>query len=292
MSLPWMPLYIGAYLKKTSHLGALESGAYLHLIMAYWVSGRLPNDDKQLATIAKMTMRQWKESRETLAAFFGPNWTHERIDEELEEASKKAASASDKGRTAAKARWSSKDAPSIPPSTAQVVPRDAPSHSPSPKVHDDEEAPEPLVTEESNRLSDEIATIVGHDLHFVPPAWFGASYSVQKWLSNGWRREIILASVREQMQRRRGDKPDKIIYFEKGIAAAHARHAAPLPTAKIIEGETVNVHAKPESSGNVIAAQDRLVARIADFNKPAPKFGDGGIRGGEGADAVRLLPER
>jgi hypothetical protein len=160
------------------------------------------------------------------------------------------------------------------------------------KEDDDEETREPLVTEESNRLSDEIATIVGHDLHFVPPAWCGASYTVQKWLSNGWRREIILASVREQMQRRRGDKPDKIIYFEKGIAAAHARHAAPLPTAKIIEGETVNVHAKPESAGNIIAAQDRLVARIADFNKPPPKLGDGGIRSGEGADVVRLLPER
>jgi uncharacterized protein YdaU (DUF1376 family) len=120
----WMPLYVADYLKDTTHLGALESGAYLHLIMAYWVSGKLPNDDKRLATIAKMSMRQWRASRATLAAFFGPNWTHKRIEDELKRANAIAESSSERARQAANARWA-KDAPSNANRTAQAVLADA-----------------------------------------------------------------------------------------------------------------------------------------------------------------------
>jgi len=39
-----MPLYVADYLADTAHLGALESGVYLHLIMHYWLKGGLPDD--------------------------------------------------------------------------------------------------------------------------------------------------------------------------------------------------------------------------------------------------------
>jgi uncharacterized protein YdaU (DUF1376 family) len=107
MNRPWMPLYIADYLRDTSHLRAIESGAYLHLIMAYWISGRLPNDDRQLATIAKLTDKQWKECKPTLAAFFGPDWSsHKRIDAELQ----RAAEVSAKRKQAAEQKWSKRDA--------------------------------------------------------------------------------------------------------------------------------------------------------------------------------------
>jgi uncharacterized protein YdaU (DUF1376 family) len=83
MNRPWMPLYIADYLRDTTHLGALESGAYLHLIMHYWQHGKLPSDERQLAQIAKLTAREWKRSRATLAAFFQDGWQHKRINEEL-----------------------------------------------------------------------------------------------------------------------------------------------------------------------------------------------------------------
>lgn len=84
MNRPWMPLNIADYLRDTSHLRALESGAYLHLIMAYWVGGKLPNDDRQLATIAKLTNREWKTIRPILEPFFGQGFSsHKRIDKEL-----------------------------------------------------------------------------------------------------------------------------------------------------------------------------------------------------------------
>ncbi|MSX98132.1 MAG: hypothetical protein F2743_08475 [Actinobacteria bacterium] len=154
---------------------------------------------------------------------------------------------------------------------------------------DDEEARPPLISDASNKLADEIASIVGHDLAFVPPAWFGSAYQTQKWLDAGWPREIILASVREQMQRRNGDKPDRITYFEKGIVAAIARQNKPLPTVKIIEGETVNVRRNAET-GNVIAATDRLLDRLRSFDEPIPDNARTGS--GEGATVVRMLPER
>jgi uncharacterized protein YdaU (DUF1376 family) len=81
-----MPLYVADYLADTAHLGALESGAYLHLIMHYWQTGSLPDDERKLARIAKMTDAQWKKSRETLSDFFKKNWRHERIERELSEA--------------------------------------------------------------------------------------------------------------------------------------------------------------------------------------------------------------
>jgi len=81
---PWMPLYIGDYLRKTTHLDATGSGAYLHLIMHYWDHGSLPDDDRELARIAKLTTWQYKKLRKILVGFFQPGWRHKRIEEELQ----------------------------------------------------------------------------------------------------------------------------------------------------------------------------------------------------------------
>jgi uncharacterized protein YdaU (DUF1376 family) len=131
MNRPWMPLYIADYIKDTSHLRALESGAYLHLIMAYWVSGRLPNDDRQLATIAKLTDREWRGCKAVLAEFFGPDWSsHKRIDKELAETVKRGEVLSEKARNAANKRWS-KHAASMP----QASPEQSPSNAPQCTLH-------------------------------------------------------------------------------------------------------------------------------------------------------------
>jgi len=87
MKRPWMPLYIADYLRKTTHLGALESGAYLHLIMDYWQNDGLPDDDKKLARIARMSDKEWKGAKATLQAFFHDGWRHTKIDEEIAKAS-------------------------------------------------------------------------------------------------------------------------------------------------------------------------------------------------------------
>lgn len=101
---PWMPLYVADYLLKTAHLNAAQSGAYLHLIMHYWVNSGLPDDDRQLAQIARMTTRQWQSSRSLIQAFFVDGWKHNRIEFELTECARISAAGSIGGRASAEAR--------------------------------------------------------------------------------------------------------------------------------------------------------------------------------------------
>lgn len=88
---PWMPFYPADYLASTGHLTCAQHGAYLLLILHYWSKGGLPTDERQLARIARMTGREWRSSRDVLAAFFGAEWRHERIEKELEKAIAKSA---------------------------------------------------------------------------------------------------------------------------------------------------------------------------------------------------------
>lgn len=106
MSPPWMPLYIADYRADTAHLSAAEHGAYLLLIMHYWSTGGLPDDDRQLARIACMTTGEWKRSKPVVQAFFHDGWKHGRIDKELKRTAEVSASYSARATQAAKTRWS------------------------------------------------------------------------------------------------------------------------------------------------------------------------------------------
>jgi uncharacterized protein YdaU (DUF1376 family) len=79
----WMPLYIPDFLADTMHLSAAETGAYLCLIMDYWLHDGLPDDDAKLAQIARLPTKSWRAMRPTIEAFFHDGWRHKRIDAEL-----------------------------------------------------------------------------------------------------------------------------------------------------------------------------------------------------------------
>lgn len=107
----WMPLYIGDYLKHTKRLSTLEHGAYLLLIMDYWVSGHIDNDDEQLARITGLSIKDWVKIKPKITAFFvlvECQWRHARIEEELTIAQDKKFAAHEraiKGGQATKAYW-------------------------------------------------------------------------------------------------------------------------------------------------------------------------------------------
>lgn len=279
MKRPWMPLYIADYLNKTSHLRAAESGAYLHLIMAYWVNDGLPDDDRQLATIAKVTDREWRAMRPVLVQFFDDGWKHNRIEEELA----KARELSNKRKAAAEQRGNKSKAIAGANAGANAG-AIAPTLHTSPIDDDDDETPEPLVSSTANRIAEAVAKVCGHDLEFLPPAWLGAPYRVQTWLGQGWPEAIIIASCREQMARKRDGPPDRIQYFEKGIASAIAKQNAPLPEVKIIEAQTVEV--RRGTNENLAQTAKRMSGQVVGFGPRPSIFGspkDGG--------SVRLLSD-
>jgi len=80
---PYMPLWIGDYLRDTQHLTTEQHGAYLLLIMYCWQHGALPPDDASRAQIARLfQISRWKKIKPAVEAFFEPDGTHRRVTKE------------------------------------------------------------------------------------------------------------------------------------------------------------------------------------------------------------------
>lgn len=104
---PALNLYTDAFLADTPHLGALETGAYMSLLMASWRTedGGLADDDVMLARMARCEKREWKRIRPVVMAFWtmcqDGKWRQKRLEIERENARAKSQSAA----RSAKARW-------------------------------------------------------------------------------------------------------------------------------------------------------------------------------------------
>ena len=109
----WMPFYIGDYLADTMRLTTIQHGAYILLMMEYWRQGPLPDDDFELAAIAKMERKQWdREARSALRRFFtvhDDGLLHQkRLDAERIKARGVSAERSKAGKEGAAKRWQEK----------------------------------------------------------------------------------------------------------------------------------------------------------------------------------------
>lgn len=86
----WMPLVIAAYLADTQALSTEGHGAYLLILMAYWINGGpLPDDDDEFAAITKLGTEGWRRWRPKMERFFvveGGFWRQKRADLELDTA--------------------------------------------------------------------------------------------------------------------------------------------------------------------------------------------------------------
>jgi len=104
-----MPLEIGAYLQDTAHLNTVQSGAYLHLLMHYWLNGPLPDDDERLARMAKCTTDTWRINRSILLEFFSRGqdgrWHQAGADRRREEVFAKYKKVHDDAVKSVNARW-------------------------------------------------------------------------------------------------------------------------------------------------------------------------------------------
>lgn len=87
MSEPYLPLYVGDYLRDTGYLTLEQHGAYFMLLMRLWsAGGGLPSDEGKLARIAGVSVKKWRPIWADLSAFFevaDGQITHKRITAEL-----------------------------------------------------------------------------------------------------------------------------------------------------------------------------------------------------------------
>ena len=88
----WMRFNIGDYLADTMHLTTLQHGIYVLLIMHYFKRGTLPQDDRSLARIAKVSAPVWKRTSLPVMSLFKTEdgvTHHRRIDLERAAAQRK-----------------------------------------------------------------------------------------------------------------------------------------------------------------------------------------------------------
>lgn len=128
----WMPFYVGDYLADTMHLSPAEHGGYLMLILHYWKSGPIPDDDVRLSIISRMG-DAWSNASATIRAFFehaDGMLVHKRIDMQKADAVGNKDKKTTRAKAAADARWG-KNATSNATSNAQALLDECPSSSPS-----------------------------------------------------------------------------------------------------------------------------------------------------------------
>ena len=261
----WMPLYIGDYLADTGHLSTTQHGAYLLLLMHYWRKRELPSDDKQLAAIAKLPLRLWLDTKETLQAFFHDGWRHKKVEEELAKrivvSEKRAAAGAKGGQTRSKTEANASFCSSMTQSQEQKEDRIG-----------DARASGSAFTEGSKALASAFWKALGFESALqIPPEFAGVDWRAVEWERAGWTADLIDTEAR----RIGPDKP--LSYHEKVFATTFAKRQAPLPIVEVKEAEkltvTKNGTSQVRSGGSLIAAINRQLSAIeaetsADLEMP------------------------
>lgn len=116
-ALPYMQLYVADYLADTAHLSTVEHGAYLLLIFNYWQRGESfkakdeQSLNKRLTSVTRTSNEEWQQIKNVLSEFFvvtETEWSHERIERDLDAVNAKSAKARNAGKASGVARSSAK----------------------------------------------------------------------------------------------------------------------------------------------------------------------------------------
>lgn len=115
MTIHHFPFHIGDFLGGVMHMDGMEIGAYTMLIIAHYQLGRegLPDDQKKMAKIARLSTKQWSQVRDTVLEKFNLRngfWTHIKVIEIISQIELK----SSEQKAKALKRWNSDDATALP----------------------------------------------------------------------------------------------------------------------------------------------------------------------------------
>jgi uncharacterized protein YdaU (DUF1376 family) len=136
---PSLPLFTDAFIADTGHLGAIETGAYLMLLMVAWRSPdcRLPDDDGKLARWARVDPRTWRRIKAEVMAFWtlaGGGWTQKRLLKEREIVSKRAEVARENGKRGGRPKSLKDNTSDNPAGLSRATQEKAPNPNPSKNV--------------------------------------------------------------------------------------------------------------------------------------------------------------
>lgn len=202
----FMPLFIGDYLASTSHLTAVEHGAYLLLLMHQWKNGHLPAEEELLRRIARVEKDAWSSAYAVLSPFFriaddGRPY-QARLEKEREICLSLRQSKSDHGKRAANSRWHSQNDASAmlehSRGSAPAVPGDATQIQTQTQTHIKEEDKKPMTA------SPEGSSVAEHVTPSAPEEFIYCEYP-RKEGRRAAIKQIELAVVRLQ----RGESPLK-----------------------------------------------------------------------------------
>ena len=91
---PFMQLYVSDFVGDTLQLSTEQIGAYMLILMAMWnAGGRLPDDDAELARVARLSLKNGARISADLLTFFereGGEIGHRRLTRELHKAQVKS----------------------------------------------------------------------------------------------------------------------------------------------------------------------------------------------------------
>ena len=214
--LPYMPFFVSDYLSATGHLSTPAHGAYMLLIMSYWQMGKpLPDDDRKLARIARMTDDEWMSVSDDVREFFNASegkLIHSRVEQEIETARAKLEQARNAGKASAQRRFNGRSTGVQPESNQAIVSRDIKA------------AAAPLCDEISSEFESECEQTAG----FGPLPGFD---KLQELVLEGFDQNLriipIIRTVAEDM-RKRGKRADSWLYFIPAIkdTSRRSREAA------------------------------------------------------------------
>lgn len=91
---PFMQLYVSDFIGDTLALSTEQVGAYFLALMAMWnAGGELPDDDRKLSRITRLSVKKWIVARPDIEPFFTVSdgvWVNDRLTKELQKARSKS----------------------------------------------------------------------------------------------------------------------------------------------------------------------------------------------------------
>jgi len=280
----WMPLHIDDYLSDTAHLTGAEHGAYLLLIMHYWQHGSLPDNERLIARIARMSAEQWDESREILAMLFGEGWTHKRIDAELA----KADEIIEKRRKAGKTRQAGTKKEADAEQVASTCSAHAHTRAGTPSTSNHNYTTDARGRSIDQRMG-ELYTALGITDETKSPGLLTISEPM-RWVSAGCDIDTdILPALRSIAARGRTVKSWS--YCSDAVFEARDRRLAPAPTVQQRSGASPPQPPKPRNAGEAARLELKRRGEYPDASNFITRHDDqgDGNAGFAGTDIARRL---